>query len=287
MFSKVEARSPSTPLALPCGQCRGCRLERSRTWALRCVHEASLHDQNSFITLTYSPEELPKDGSLNVKHWQDFAKRLRKNIDSFRFYMCGEYGEAYNRPHYHALIFGLDFSRDRKFWKSTEYGNLYTSRELEETWGKGFCTIGNVDFRSAAYVARYVMKKQSPKKAFETGRYTRYEVCRETGEILDQWNVIPEFATMSRRPGIGKAWYDKNKKECYPSDFCVNDGKKIRVPRYYDNQLEEEDPDLLDRMKVRRLRAAKRQAKENTWERLRVRERVAERRASEYERNVC
>jgi hypothetical protein len=97
-------------LKLPCGRCIGCRLERSRQWAVRCVHEASLHEKNCFITLTYSPENLPKDGSLDVSHFQKFMKRFRKRFGpGIRFFHCGEYGESLSRPHYHACIFGFDF----------------------------------------------------------------------------------------------------------------------------------------------------------------------------------
>jgi len=68
------------PLELPCGQCIGCRLERSRQWAIRCVHEASMHENNCFITLTYAPEYLPPDGGLIKSDFQKFIKRLRKSI---------------------------------------------------------------------------------------------------------------------------------------------------------------------------------------------------------------
>ena len=100
-----------TQLSLPCGQCSGCRLERSRQWAMRCVHEAAAYDCNAFITLTYDEENLPADGSLNYDHFQLFMKRLRKAIEpnKVRFYMCGEYGEENGRPHFHACLFGYDF----------------------------------------------------------------------------------------------------------------------------------------------------------------------------------
>ena len=77
------------PVKLPCGRCIGCRLERSRQWAMRCVHEASLHEANCFITLTYDDAHCPKDGSLRFEHWQKFMKRFRKRFGSgVRFYHC-------------------------------------------------------------------------------------------------------------------------------------------------------------------------------------------------------
>ena len=99
------------PVDLPCGQCIGCRLERSRQWAIRCVHEASLHERNCFITLTYRDECLPTNGSLDLDAFQKFMKRLRRRFgEGVRFFHCGEYGENFGRPHYHAILFNLDFS---------------------------------------------------------------------------------------------------------------------------------------------------------------------------------
>ena len=68
------------PVEFACGQCIGCRIERSRQWAIRCVHEAQLYEANCFITLTYAPEHLPKNGSLVLEHFQKFMKRLRKRV---------------------------------------------------------------------------------------------------------------------------------------------------------------------------------------------------------------
>ena len=137
------------PLKLKCGQCRGCRATRAREWALRCVNEASLHPRNSFITLTYSPEHVPWDGSLDVRHWQLFAKRLRKELGPFRFLHCGEYGSGF-RPHYHACVFGLDFAGDRRMYKRDGKSELFVSPQLESIWGKGFCTVGHLTYESAA-----------------------------------------------------------------------------------------------------------------------------------------
>ena len=91
---------PATEMKISCGQCIGCRLERSRQWAVRCVHEASLHTANSFITLTYRNECLPGDGSVHPEHFQKFMKRLRKALPDvkIRFFHCGEYGSMLSRP---------------------------------------------------------------------------------------------------------------------------------------------------------------------------------------------
>lgn len=212
-------------------------------------------------------------------------KRFRKSIIpvKIRFYHCGEYGENLGRPHYHALIFGYDFP-DKEFWKETRGSVLYTSEKLEALWGKGFCSIGNVTFKSAAYVARYIMKKQTGKTAPEHYRYTD----PETGEISQR---LPEYTTMSRGGkgghGIGYDWFIKYNRDVYPSDFCVIEGKKYKTPRYYDRMLEEITPKgYLSVIKAARMRNAEQRSVDNTPDRLAVREKVQELKLRQLERSL-
>lgn len=83
VFSSGQAQS-CLPLKLPCGACVGCRLERARQWAMRCMDEASLHKENSFITLTFNDANLPMNRSLDVGIFQKFMKRLRKEVAPLR-----------------------------------------------------------------------------------------------------------------------------------------------------------------------------------------------------------
>lgn len=227
-------------LSIPCGMCIGCRLERSRQWAVRCVHEASMHDENCFVTLTYEDTKLPENGSLVKKDLQDFWKRLRKRIEPLiiRYYACGEYGEETLRPHYHACIFGYDFF-DKKPFKQENGNWLYTSEVLNEIWSHGYCIIGDVTFDSAAYVARYIMKKV-------LGPHAPYHYD----------DLTPEFNTMSRGGrgslgGIGQQWLETYKDDIRKGFITIN-GKKIGLPKYYDSQLELSDPELLKTLKARR-----------------------------------
>lgn len=256
------------PMTVPCGQCIGCRLERSRQWAIRCHHEAQLHGDNCFLTLTYNNQHLPADGSLDVRVFQLFMKRLRKKYGAgIRFYHCGEYGEQFGRPHYHACIFGFDFP-DKKLWKTTDRGDrLYRSESLEELWPFGHSSIGEVNFQSAAYVARYIMKKVNGDRAAE--HYTR--VDPETGEVT---HLKPEYTTMSRRPGIGHGWYEKYKDDVFPHDYVVMRGKKIKPPKYYDKMYEVAYPEDFAKLKSLRKRKAKKHVDDQTPERLEVRETV-------------
>lgn len=267
------------PMTVPCGQCVGCRLERSRQWAVRCVHESSLYSDNCFITLTYSNEFLPPDLSLNVSDFQKFMKRLRKRFgDGIRFFHCGEYGSKFGRPHYHALIFNFNFP-DLILWKEDNGQKLYRSKVLEELWPFGHSSVGTATFESAAYVARYIMKKVTGDAA-----QSHYEsVDLDSGEIF---NRKPEYTTMSRRPGIGKGWFDKFSSDVYPSDEVVLRGKLMRPPKYYDSLYELVDPLDHERIKIRRKVSASKHKDNNTPERLEVRRKVKEAQISRLVRNV-
>lgn len=251
----------SEPLRLPCGQCIGCRIERSRQWALRCVHEAQLHKENCFLTLTYSDDQLPKYGSLDVRDWQLFAKRLRKRIGPFRYFMCGEYTENW-RPHFHALLFGVDFHKERTYFRSERGNRLWLAPTVDKAWSKGFHTVGSLTYESAAYVARYVMKKRTGKEADE--HYRRVDSV--TGLVYE---IRPEFVTMSRRPGLGSAWFKDNKGEVFPADEVVFDGRRFRTPRFYGEQLPEGE---LEEVKVKRREKVEKHREDLTPRRLAERE---------------
>lgn len=278
---------------IPCGQCVGCRLQRSSEWAMRCVHEASMHEHNCFITLTYNAENIPPEGGLRKKHVQDFFKRLRKYISpvKVKYYYCGEYGDKNNRPHYHILLFGYNFTD----WvllpfKSPSGYDLYTSPKLEELWGKGFVQIGDVSFESAAYVARYIMKKVNGDKAElvdeDTGLKPYERINAFTGEIHE---VLPEYTDMSRGGrcgrGIGHEWIIRYTDDCYPKDYCVVDGVKRQIPRYYDEQLRKENPDMYDQLKAWRAKKGY-ESVDNTPGRLQVREKCAMAKTRRLERSL-
>ena len=267
------------PVTLPCGQCIGCRLEHSRQWAIRCVHEAQMHEHNCFIPLTYADEYLPPGRTLVLDHFQRFMKRLRKqNGHSIRFYHCGEYGTHYGRPHYHACLFGHRFE-DARLWKQSRENPLYRSADLEKLWPFGHSSIGDVTFQSAAYVARYIVKKITGEKAEQHYQFTD----PDTGEIHQQ---RPEYTTMSRRPGIGKTWLDKYAQDVYPHDHIILNGKKLKPPKYYNGQYEIEYPSDFAKIKRRRKEANKLHAEDQTPDRLKVRKKVKQAQLNQLKRNL-
>lgn len=224
-------------------------------------------DRNAFITLTYNDANLPPSGSLHLPDFQNFMKRLRKKYGAgIRFYHCGEYGENTFRPHYHACLFNFDFP-DKILFKTSNDNRLYTSEILSELWPLGHHLIGDVTFESAAYCARYIMKKVNGEPAKD--HYVNIDP--ETGEVFE---LKPEYTTMSRRPGIGSTWLQKYESDVFPDDFVVLNGKKMRSPTYYSRQYEISSPDEFRKNRGARVRNAKKHADDNTPARLKVRETV-------------
>lgn len=257
-------------LEIPCGECLGCRMRYSEEWAARITEELKVQPRAMFLTLTYNNEHLPikevvdgKTGEiiagnpLEPKHLELFWKKLRawakRNEErlgetKIRYYCAGEYGGKSMRPHYHAAIFGLSpFDLDDlRHLKNNHRGDeLYTSETMEGIWGKGFVTIGHLEGASAAYIARYMLKKQKGPKA-KAG----YKAAA----------LVPEFTRVSNRKGIGYDWYQEKKELVWAEDrvnlLLGGKVKKIKPPRYYEKLLEREDPSRLLEIKEARYEAA-------------------------------
>lgn len=187
----------------PCGKCVECQIEKSNEWAYRIMAEASDYDKNCFITLTY--EDNPK--SLIKRDYQLFLKRLRKKIGSFRYFLSGEYGSKRGRPHFHLIIFGW-FPQDAFLINKKK--KYYGSEFLADIWGKGFVSVGELDFDDAKYCAKYLQKSQDL-FSFQT----------------------PPFIQASLKPGLGFNYFMKNKENLLKTDKLVFRGKFISLPRYF------------------------------------------------------
>jgi len=259
------------------------------------MHEASLYDNNCFITLTYDEKHLPEDGSINYRDFQLFMKRLRKQTtlpasglhaatrhlpgrNEIRFYMCGEYGDINNRPHFHACLFNIDFNDKVILKKSSSGHELYRSPTLEKIWTNGYSTIGALTFESAAYTARYIMKKINGQQANK-----HYEnINQDTGEITIKKS---EINNMSRRPGIASQWLDKYQADVYPHDYVVTRGHKNKPPRYYDKKLQLTNPEMYDTIQFERNKTAQENYQDNTPQRLKDKETVARAKINQLKRN--
>lgn len=273
---------------VPCGKCIGCRLERSKDWAGRCMQESKLWDSNYFLSLTYDDKHLPANFSLRSKDLQDFWKRLRKAVfaenglvcrvpeyesiagkrtlvNGIRYFACGEYGDRTKRPHYHAICFNLEIPDLMPYKRNFDGSQLWISNWLSSIWGHGHVVIGAVTFETCAYVARYVTKKIYGLAAPE-----HYGV-RE-----------PEFCRSSNRPGIGLGWFEKYSEEIPRLGSVLVNGVENRVPRYYLKKLQERDPEAYLIYKKKRDIIAKRtkDSPDKTQERLATREELQQYRAT-------
>ena len=246
VFNAKLALNTDFKIQVPCGRCIGCRLEYARVWGLRCWHESLLYDNNCFLTLTYDDDHLPDWHSLDRDHFTNFIKRLREYVRircikekipliKIRYFGCGEYGDKSQRPHYHSIIFNFDFP-DKKFLGFNKNGDmLYTSNLLTSLWPYGLHSIGGVSFKSASYVARYVMKK----------------IFGEASSFYLDHCLLPPFIAMSRKPGLGREWFEKNRTQIEDHLFVRTEaGVNSPVPRYYTDQFSDSAKIRLESHKI-------------------------------------
>lgn len=264
-------------MEVACGQCLGCRVDRTLMWAMRIVHESYMHEHahgSCFVTFTYrgkdecTPEQfknayyVPDDYSLNYHHFRDFIKRLRKKFpQKIRYFHCGEYGDDNLRPHYHACLFNVEFD-DCIVEQETEGIITYSSPTLSELWPYGFCTIGELNFDTASYTAGYILKKITGNKANEA--YLRSDengVCfwvkppYITMSLGHTCNVCHKKSCKNSTGGIGRDFYEKYKGDFFPSDESPipGHGRIIKkVPRYYETILQQSNPDSHELVKKMR-----------------------------------
>lgn len=245
IFGKALASEFQAQQLLECGQCIHCRLEKSREWAIRIMQQTKFHEENSFLTLTYDEDHVPLNGSLIRTDIQTFFKDLRSRLDycgegKIKFFYVGEYGEKSSRPHYHAIIFGGSFQRAIGEFEANEEerarsgGPQYSHGLLSEVWPHGLHRISEVSFESAAYVARYALKKVTG--ALKEAHYG---------------DRTPEFSESSN--GLGKGHFEAWKEDIYPHDKVVIPGRgEFQPPRYYDRLLEKADPDMYVQVQAQR-----------------------------------
>ena len=220
-ISPLSIKDPSlggsSRLTVPCGKCGMCRANRRTEWSFRILKEFEESTSATFLTLTYQESKIPKlkgKQSLRKKDWQLFMKRLRKKTkNKIRYYAVGEYGTKSNRPHYHAIIFGLGNKPHKSVLQSWADGNKTPL---------GHSYIGNVTHASIHYVTKYHVNYHTKKEWEEKGKITE-----------------PEFAVMSRNPGIGANWIQQNIKWFKQNKnlYVINNGFKQRLPRYYKEKV--------------------------------------------------
>lgn len=242
---------------IPCGQCIACRLQYSREWANRCCLEMKDHKESYFITLTYDDDHLPTQyithpetgevdfpvHSLQKEDFQKFMKRLRyyAGNDELRFFGCGEYGEKNARPHMHIIVFGLhldDLKLYRREYCDGFVTEMYNSELLDKAWQhRGFVVVEEANWYNIAYTARYVTKKLKGPAA----------------EFYDKYSLQPEFCLMSRKPGIGRNYFDTHSSDLFDSSDIVlgtpRGSISCSIPKYYKNLLDKLDGERYNKVK--------------------------------------
>lgn len=252
---------------VPCGHCILCRTEQARQTAVRIIHEATLHQENCFLTLTYDDNNIPTYGSLNYEHLVKFWKRLRKSMVAktkanrstatpIRYYAVGEYGDRSLRPHYHACLFGHAFLSERIILRTTP-SLLWTSMELQRIWGHGNVSVGALNFATARYTASYITKKLRSKQ-----QYVR--VDNDTGELIA---IEQPRAFMSRN--LGKGWWDEWNQQLQDHDHVIIDAHPQKPPKAYDRWLLETNPEKMEEIKEQRKNNAIAQTEDQTHARAR------------------
>ncbi|AXL15438.1 replication initiator protein [Microviridae sp.] len=247
-------------MQLRCGICRGCKADHARDWAIRCYHEAQLHESSCFINPTYRDTHLPPHGSLSPRDLQLFFKRLRKAVApvKIRYFACGEYGTKKGRPHYHVCLFGWRPAEKIIVGKSEKGHYQYSDSTLEKAWGLGHITWTEFDSGCARYTAHYTADKLKSFKKDEIDEKTGlrpYEILDETtGEIQA---LCPEFQRESRRPGLGMPWLERFWQEVFPADSVVMDGREYPPPRAYFHWLKENQPEMYAIVSDKRRQALK------------------------------
>nr|WAE43366.1 MAG: replication initiator protein [Microviridae sp.] len=198
---------PSLSIYVPCGRCTSCRVTHARMWSVRLLHESSYYDHSIFATFTYDNGHLPLNNSLNKAEFQRFMKRLRKQVNEpIKYYACGEYGDQLNRPHYHAIIFGM--SQKQKI--------LITA-----AWQMGFVYLGNVTIKSCRYVAQYIDKKYNG----------------SLGEqVYTNKGLEKPFQLQSK--GLGLRFAQENADYLKSNLGCTVNGSQVGIPRYYRKKLD-------------------------------------------------
>lgn len=228
-------------IKVPCGQCIGCRLDYARIWGERCALESSYYVENCFVTLTYDDVHLPS--RADPEAFRLFIKRVRNHFKDrkIRYFGCGEYGTSSGRFHMHIILFNCQFN-DLKYLKTNKNGDpLYTSEELKSLWPYGFSTVGECNYKTCNYTARYILKKQK-------------------GEIKTD-----EFVRMSTRPGIGYQYFIDHYDELLTNKmiyFNFDENKKTtNINKYFKKLIqtlnfeisEELDKEAIEKIEAKQL----------------------------------
>ena len=226
VYNSKKAVSGLVGYQFDCRRCLPCRLNIAQEKAIRCIHEAKMHEENIFLTLTYDQENLRSE-KLIYSEFKNFMRRVRDKRPEIKipYMVTGEYGELNKRPHWHAIVFNYQ-PKDYIYKYTTKRGEkVYTSEELTKIWGKGNLEFGSVTIDSAGYVARYAAKKLVHGK--------------------DEEHDYHPIHKTSSQYGIGRSWIEKYYEHTFRNGFVtLPNGSVAGIPRYYRDWAKENKPQI-------------------------------------------
>lgn len=251
----LKNKKTGSLISVPCRRCMACRINKRNYVSMLARFEVYSYYKkdmgSSFITLTYDDDYLPPNGSLSRHEAQNFLKRLRehlsrsnfptrsfylfgreRHVPDFKYFICGEYGDKDSRPHYHAIIFGVDSSILKPF--------------LRKTWKKGFFQCSDVSNARVRYCMKYMDKQYNTN--------TAYWNKDDTIDLFEQ-----PFSLMSH--GIGLDFLYSIKKDIYENGGIPSNGSIVPLSPYYSKLL---GVDSFNYLSV--LRTHKRKAKDNGYD---------------------
>lgn len=210
----------------------------------------SFGDTCSYDELVGLCSRLRQVMSLDSRDLTLFLKRLRRFLSyhhdvQVRFYAVGEYGSLKHRPHYHIIVFGLHLDDLYEIGRNKAGRMLHSSKIIEKLWPYGRVEVDKLTWESAAYTARYTVKK----------------LGKAETDFYKEFNIVPEFSRMSLKPGIGQKYFDENAKTIYEYDkihISTSSGvRTVKPPRFYDQKYDDIYPTGMKDVKANRKEIAR------------------------------
>lgn len=218
-FVDAPSGSRNEKHPVPCGKCPPCLQRRASAWSFRLLNEMDREPRCFFVTLTYENPPMSPKGfmTLSKRDFQLFMKRLRKlsppvgrdsfgtaTLNAIRYYAVGEYGSIRMRPHFHAIMYGVNPDLILKAWP---YGIIEVDPDVNPA--------------NIAYVCKYITK----------GRLVPAHKNDDR---------VPEFSLMSKN--LGSSYLTPQMKRYHKADLSrsyatLEGGVKISLPRYYKDRI--------------------------------------------------
>ena len=197
---------------VPCGYCCECVRRKKLDWQIRLDAARAWADCSFFRLLTYDPEHYNfdiYDKNVIKDHLQRFMKRLRRRLEyhfgshiRIKYFIASEYGETYDRLHYHALF----------FVKGAKFTWLEMKTIINSCWPYGIVgNTYNINPGRIAYCVKYIQKQYNTKlfSKFEMRKiapFLEYDVHMTRRHDVDDINNLPHYVLNGKRVSLPYYW---------------------------------------------------------------------------------